>query len=85
MSTEDTGQTTTQHWEQKTHDKQQHNTGHRRHITHNNTTLSTEDTGQTTLGTEDTGQTTSTEDTGQTTLGTEDTGQTTTQHSTEDT
>ena len=42
LSTEDTGQTT-QHWTQETHDKQQHNTGHRRHMT-NNTTLSTEDT-----------------------------------------
>ena len=48
LITEDTGQTTTQHWEQKTHDKQQHNTEHRRHRTNNNTTLSTEDAGQTT-------------------------------------
>jgi hypothetical protein len=60
MDTQDTGQTTTQHWAQKTQDKQhntghrrqdkqQHNTGHRRHRTNNNTTLGTEDTGQTTL------------------------------------
>ena len=48
LSTEDTGQTTTQHWAQKTQDKQQHNSEHRRQRTNNNTTLGTEDTGQTT-------------------------------------
>ena len=31
LGTEDTGQTTTQHWAHQTQDKQQHNTGHRRH------------------------------------------------------
>jgi hypothetical protein len=48
LGTEDTEQTPTQHWAHKTQDKQQHNTGHRRHRINNNTTLGTEDTGQTT-------------------------------------
>jgi hypothetical protein len=59
MDTQDTGQTTTQHWAQKTQDKQ-HYTEHRRHKTNNNKTLGTEDrtNNNTTLSTEDTGQTT---------------------------
>jgi hypothetical protein len=68
LSTEDTGQTTTQHWAQKTHDKQQHNTehrrnrtnntGHRRHRTNNNEHRRHRTNNNTTLSTEDTRQTT---------------------------
>jgi hypothetical protein len=48
LNTEDTRQTTTYNWAEKTQNKRQHNTGHRRHRTNNNTTLGREDTGQAT-------------------------------------